>query len=40
MLDRTAVRFTTAVNRPEVGYLVAGLSVGAATAALSDASEE
>ncbi len=33
MLGRTAVRFTTAVDRPAVGYLIAGLSVGAATAA-------
>ena len=33
MLGRTAVRFTTAVDRPAIGYLVAALSVGAATAA-------
>jgi len=32
MLGRTAVRFTTAVDRPAVGYLVAALSIGAATA--------
>ena len=33
MLGRTAVLFATAVDRPAVGYLVAGLSVGAAVAA-------
>ena len=33
MLGRTAVRFTTAVDKPAVGYLVAALSIGAATAA-------
>ncbi len=33
MLGRTAVRFTTAVDKPAIGYLVAALSVGAATAA-------
>ena len=33
MLGRTAVRFTTAVDKPALGYLVAAISVGAATAA-------
>lgn len=33
MLGRTAVRFTTAVDKPAIGYLVAALSIGAATAA-------
>jgi signal transduction histidine kinase/ActR/RegA family two-component response regulator len=33
MLGRAAVQFTTAVEKPAVGYLIAGLSVGAAVAA-------